>query len=304
MGSIRLDRLEEEFAEKLEIALEKELGDRLRLVGNTRNVSDGSTRFSTFKAGYLDLLEYFLITGGLPWWAAGESMTDPAKALELVLKGNAGAFKQLLIRVGQSAYVRGRIVYQFSDESVRAIVAILEPDEAGFIFEYHREIIKEQQEKAIVKDEISELKKAVWGFILTYLLTDRGNKFNRKDFVKSTLGQMAQHFNLRYEALLELLGSPLLNQKEMMVRGSSLTELIKELLQEALPADHPEEIFKKGEKVKKSAEEVWKMAELIRYYLTFGTLPPGADRYEAGELSVIFSELVSAAPETVKRLIL
>ncbi len=304
IGRIHLDRLEEEFAEKLGIALEKELGDRLRQAGNTGNISDENTRFSAFKAGYLDLLEYFLITGGLPWWAAGENMTDPAKALELVLKENAGAFKRLLKRAGQSAYVRRRIVYQFSEESVRAIVAILEPEEAGFIFEYHREIIKEQQEKAIVKDEINELKKAVWGFILTYLLVDRGNNFNRKDFIKSTLGQMAQHFNLRYEALLELFGLPLLNQNEGMIRGSSLADLIKELLREALPADQPEEIFKKRKEVKKSAEDVWKMAELIRYYLAFGALPYGADQYEAGDLSVIFSELINGMPETVKRLIL
>lgn len=305
MGILSYDYIENSFPDQLKEALEKAIKDKLSLPVNYPD-SINNNADSGFKSSYLDLLAYFLITGSLPWWASGQTMTNPEKVLGLLLKKNLQAVKQLIIKVGQFYYVRRRLIYQFSEETLHSIVNVLEPDEADFIFEYHREIVKTQHTRQPVKDETSEVSKAIWLFIFTYLLIDRGNNFNRKIFVKSTLKQMADHYNLHYDEMLKLFTIPLDNKTILKESGNSLSNIIKELFFEQLP-DHYSENNHNDTRNKlrlPRTKSIKKKESLIRHYLDFGTLPSWADRYDDKQLNIVFSELIQNIPEVTKQLIL
>lgn len=298
-------RLEDSLPEKLKEALEKQLKDKLSLSIYYPDPAKDHHNLSGLQSPYLDLVAYFLITGALPWWASGQIMSDPVKVTELLLEKNPAAVKQLIQKTGQLLYVRRRLSYQFPENLIRGIISLLEPHEAGFIFEYHQEVIKTQHTRQTVRDETSEVAKAVWLFILTYLLLDRGSNFNRKMFVKSTLVQMAEHYNLQYEELLKMFAEPLHNKTIPTEPYIPLSKIINELFSEQ--ANHrSNDVFNITPKglIDKNNENISTKGNLIGYYLNFGTLPPGENRYDAKQLNIILQELIQKAPETVRQLIL
>ncbi len=75
---------------------------------------------------------------------------------------------------------------------------------AGFIFQYHNEVTALQEDQQFVqKAKQRNLKeKAIWLFVLDYLLVDRGSIFEERSFVKSSLYKMSMFFNVQYEELL------------------------------------------------------------------------------------------------------
>jgi hypothetical protein len=302
---IPYDRMESLLPDKLKEALEKELKDKLSLSVYHPDPAGNNNGLPNHKSLYLDLLAYFLITGTLPWWASGEIMTDPVKVIQILLEKNPSAVRQLIIKTGQLHYVRKRFAYQFPEKIIHDIINILEPGEAGFIFEYHREMIKIQRAEQPVKDETNEVAKAVWLFIFTYLLIDRGSNFNRKMFVKSTLIQMAEHYNLHYEEVLKMLAEPLINKTILAESYIPLSKIIKELFSEQV-SYHSDDIFNITTEnlIKQHPENASTKENLIRHYLNFGTLPPGANHHDAKQLNGILSELIQNSPETVRQLIL
>ncbi|TAM96935.1 MAG: hypothetical protein EPN39_12545 [Chitinophagaceae bacterium] len=303
IGRIPYDSIEDSFADRLKEALEKELETWFYSLNHYAD-SHENNHLSSLKSSYAGLLEYFLITGTLPWWASGNMMTDPAKVIKLLLEENAQAVKNLIHKAGQFADVRRRLIYQFSEEIIRSIVRILEPDEADFIFGYHREIVKIQHAQQIVKDEISVVKKEVWIFIVTYLLVDRGSNFNRKIFVKNTLRQMAEHYNLHYEEILKLFEAALNDKAALEESHHSLGILLKELFLEQFPLDSGNRDNEDKEKSISKKEIKVRKEEIIRYYLQFGTLPLWAEHIGAKELNIGFEELIRESPDIAKELIL
>lgn len=175
IGNIPLDLLEDEFARRVLEKLEQEL--LLLLLHDNSGFNDAEDLSNDQTGAYLSLLEYFLLKGMLPWWGGGGNLATPGKALEFLLTNSSRQLKELITRTGQKSYVRTRLVYQFSEQHIRSVIGILEPGEAPFIIGYHTEVVKVQQEKQVVRSEESDFRKAVWVFILTYLLVDRGSHF-------------------------------------------------------------------------------------------------------------------------------
>src|SRR5690606_38850400 len=127
---------------------------------------------SSIRGNHLSLLEYFLLRGTLPWWA-GQSSDNQSDAMGYLLSHAGQELRLLLLKIGKNEYVRVRLVSQFSEEILKRIIAILEPGEAEFIIGYHTRVLVIQQEQSVVKSEESDFRKAVWVFILTYLLVDK-----------------------------------------------------------------------------------------------------------------------------------
>jgi hypothetical protein len=304
LGSIPYNLIEYDLADRILTELEREIKYRLALRPSKNGDEDNIQQFKNVETGYANLLEYFLLTGAMPWWATGELLTDPVTIMEHLIIKDAAGLKQLIIKVGQHSYVRQRLVYQFSEEVIRNIVTILEPGQAAFIFDYHTTVVQtHHHEKLIEGATNTEFDKALWLFILTYILVDRGSLFNQKIFVRSTLGQMAHHYNRSYAQILALLSKALASYNLTDVQNSDLTVIISELAVDEFD-DRRGPVLNITDGSGTTADEtVQQNIELIKHYLVFGSLPWWSEPYADSGLVTILLDLIKLVPKALTKLI-
>ena len=287
LGSIHHDRLEKDFPDRLRDALERELQRILQ----SQSPGEWQDRAKTLT----DLLEYFLLTGSLPWWAAGALLKDPAAVADQLIRDDPQGLRRLLLSTGQHEDVRQRLIHQYPETTNRRMVQALEPDEAAFIFVYHADIIHVRSAQPFFRQDIGEFRRNLWLFIFTYLLVDRGSNFNRKIFVKSTLTQMARQYNMEYASLLTLLFRALEATSPALVMRSALPGIIHTLFEE-------EERGVAPEPPPGPADLTEERIGMIRSWLLHGRLPGRQAAYDAPSLSAIFTQLITEAPHAVHEL--
>ncbi len=300
IGSLTFEALDDEFVDKIIAKLESEIS--VLLLHDNSSTTENITAHGEDQSGsYLGLLEYFLLKGTLPWWAGTETGINPAIAFEFLLKQSPDSLIKMLMRVGQTPSVRRRLVYQFTEQQIRSLILILEPSEAEFIFDYHKEVVKLQQQKQLIKSEESEFKKSLWEFIVTYLIVDRGSHFNRKEFVKSNLLGIARNFNVSFEGLLNLFAASLIPGSSYLSNVDSLQAIIFEIA-----VDQGTRL-----NTKSAVDEILDIPietpeagiDLIRYYLTFGSFPWWSINVTAAELEELVVNMLRRYPKTVETLV-
>lgn len=304
LGVLPYDRMEELLPLRLQEALEKELKDKRPLPAYYAGTNEDSQKRPVPDQACLELLSHFLLSGNLPWWASGPLMTDPEKTIGFLFEKDAGGIKQLLLKLGAFSYVRKRMAWQFSEQTIRSTIEILEPEEAAFIFKYHRAIEATQKETQQIKGESREVSRAIWFFIFTYLLVERGSNFNRKDFVKSNLRKIAEHYNLHYEELLKLFSAPLYHKIFYKKHFPLLGEIIVELSREQFSDEqHRKTLESPPDKTILQKEKNLKKQRLIARFLQSGTLPSWAADVRLEQLNTIFFELIQEMPKETGQLI-
>lgn len=270
LGTILYKDLEAQLPLKLLEALEKALSSILRtgtpgqqhqLTGKVM-VKSGSERLQ-------ELLEYYLLAGAMPWWATAEEREQPDRAVLLLASVAPDRLAVLVRKLARQEYVRKRLAWQFSIDTIQKVVTVLEPAEAAFIFEYSREVLLVQQQQQVLQTEGRTLERAVWLFVLTYLLTEAGSNFSRKQFVRSHLTQMAHHFNVDYDSLLQLFYDALVFYGHE-IHTATIGGFIKTLYSENTVSNNRQaRPFSHGRNEEKPADHV----TLLRYYLQFGSYP-------------------------------
>lgn len=299
IGEVELDSLEQTLEQRIIEALEQKLLQQivfLRKETGTGITNEAGT-VSTMGSGAL--LEYFLLTGRLPWWAKQDAGFNIDSLFGNYLLQEPATARALIVRIGQNENVRKRLVYQFSEATIQKLVTVLEPTEAAYILDYHKEIVRVQQQEQVVKSETTAFEKAVWLFILNYILVERGSEFNRKEFAKLTLVQIAHSFNLGYFELLKIFYQAIVAELSAEKTLGSLELLITQLI-------HEEPIFREAQiPVPKSirakdADAMYSKIALLQYYFRHGSLPPDHHGYTRNDLAAIFAELVESTPETLR----
>lgn len=201
LGTVALDSLDETLAQRFEAALEEALSrafhrQEVRFLPASllpdHEVAGEMTE--------LDALRWFLLHGTSPWWRSERLSLLPL--VEQLLQGDAYAFTRLIREVGQGEVARRRIAWQWSERHIRQTVRRLEPWHAGFICHYADRVIASQQQQRIVLCQDSGFSGQLWYWILTHLLVERGTLFNTRQFVRATLWQMAQHYQLDFHQLV------------------------------------------------------------------------------------------------------
>jgi len=270
LGTVLYKDMETQLPLKLLEALENALSSILRTgtPGSQHHLS-GKVMVKSGSERLCELLEYYLLSGAMPWWASAAEREQPDQAI-FQLAANAPALLAALIRkLGQVQYVRKRIAWQFSIAAIQQIINVLEPAEAKFILEYSREVLHIQQRQQVLQTESKALERAVWLFVLTYLLTDGGSNFDRKEFVRSHLTQMAHHFNVEYDALLQLFYDALVFYRQE-IQAATIGGFIKALYSETHPAGS---IRSRTFSSRKQDEQATAPVNILRYYLQFGSFP-------------------------------
>lgn len=250
-------------------------------------------------------LEYYLLTGTLPWWSNEKEMNDPEKVFEQLLLEDRDGLKKLFAAVAAHAYVRKRLVYGFSEYTIHAIIYLVEPAQAVFIIEYQKDISAIQKKEQLIKAEASEFDKAVLIFILDYLFEDKGSHFNRKMFVKSTLASIAARFNISFGRLLVLFDEAIKATNELVKYNDTLPSLIKELSKEIAYIESTlGNLAGTEENGVTETKTVNKKYDLVGFYLLTGSFPHDTPFMQRDELLIIFRELIALAPQLMKELFL
>src|SRR5471030_337696 len=71
VGSIAYNLIEYDLVDRILAELEREINYRLALRPSENSNQDNGQQFKNVETGYTNLLEYFLLTGAMPWWATG-----------------------------------------------------------------------------------------------------------------------------------------------------------------------------------------------------------------------------------------
>lgn len=201
LGAIDLDSLDETLAQRFEAALEEALSRAFHR--QEVHFIPASVLPEHAVAGEmtdLDALRWFLLHGTSPWWRSERLSLLPL--VEQLLQGDAQPFTRLIREVGQGDVARRRMAWQWSDRHIRQTIRRLEPWHAGFICHYADRVIASQQQQRIVLRQDSGFSGQLWYWILTHLLVERGTLFNTRQFVRATLWQMAQHYQLDFRQLV------------------------------------------------------------------------------------------------------
>jgi hypothetical protein len=116
---------------------------------------------------------------------------------------------ETLRTLGQSVAVRRNIARGFSDSMIRDSVEVLEPTNYQFIEQVVSEPYLHVHSEVGARMPASDAKKSLWEFTLTYLLVDRGSRFNKRSYIGYVMLQLAANLNMDvsdlYQSILSLL---------------------------------------------------------------------------------------------------
>ncbi len=202
LGAITYENMLSELPTRLEEALRNALHDLIMYPKS----GDKTLEIVNEHIAQINVLRDFLLQGMMPW-NYQETYGTAHQIMQSQLTNNRLDVIQMIQEIGTKKNVRKRIAWQFTDRTIKKIIVGLEPNNHQQIISFSDEFVKIQEKETIVQTSTNDLKKNIWLWILNYLFTDRGTIFNKVAFVRNTLEQMANHFNLSYEALLELIES-------------------------------------------------------------------------------------------------
>ncbi|ASZ12279.1 hypothetical protein KTO58_13325 [Chitinophaga pendula] len=292
LGTVAEEDLEALLPERLLQALQDALKNLLseKEYASTTQIEAVVASKKTVDRRY-ELLEYYLLTGAVPWWANASERQHPDTLIRQLLQEDTGRMPAFLLDIAKRSQARKRMVYQFSEETIRDIINLLAPAESAFIFEYSVGIVKVQQKKQVIQTESDELQKAVWLFILRYLAEEHGNEFNRRQFLRSNLTALARHFNTSYQQLLQLFYDGLQNYQHT-IAPTGLIYFITQLYKEDNIAG-PDKEEDPSSTITDNIDDPVTQWSVLQYYVQHGSLPHWAKHYTRNELKEMADTLAS-----------
>lgn len=182
----------------------------------------------------LALLAYFLLHGALPWHATRRTFI-PDEAMRAALQQHPGALRELLRRLGGSEAVRQRLARQLSEATLGRVLVLLEPVHAPFIKEYIAHTLATHRHQPWLAIPQASLRVIVYELVLADLLLRWHVSFTRQVFLEKQIRDLAAHYNLTYEALLQRLAAMLVGRQA----PTALTVTLQALQQRAQPIAYP-----------------------------------------------------------------
>ncbi|HWV64282.1 contractile injection system tape measure protein [Chitinophaga sp.] len=303
IGAIPVKDMETELPAKILAALRQMLTDLLHHQhAGTQHAINGDITIRKGDDRQLELMTFFLLQGVMPWWATAAERAQPGDIILQLSKSAPGKLADFIRSTGRSRSVRERIVWQFPVTVLQAIVEVLEPAEALFIIAGSREILLLQQQQQLLQTETSELEKAVWLFMLTYLIMERGSNFNRREFVRNNLLQLAGHFNLSYETILALFYDAWWRYKSSMPE-TGLGSYIKSLYEELTVTPQRKHISSGDPSYKKLMADTGEQINVLRYYLLYGAIPWWAPGVTPASLQQMFANTGYRSAASLKQML-
>lgn len=286
LGSIDYKNLAAELSVKVEKTLREELNKIARYGAN----SQSEIEIFVGPSLQIELLEHFLLTGFYPWNHQTGFKTVDALFSEL-FETHSGAIIEMIRDIGKAERVRKRIAWQIKEENIHRIVRGLEPNHFEFIIQFTSELSTAQAQDPKGQSSKSQFKKDVWLWVLGYLLVDRGTLFNKTAFVKSSLQQMANHYNMQYEELLHWVAEAVNTAFKEGANPSELVTIIAGLSKESSMTKAKSTLKVSKEAHWRSFEQMLKMLQSSPAIINFndlGALLLALAEWDAKRLTSIF----------------
>ena len=221
LGNIAEEDFEQDFERILEEKLEESL---MREILYPSKKEDKRLEEADYQ---LEALKQFLLHGTLSWNLA-QRFKNVVELFQSVLKSKAKELTSFLKSYGHYTSLQQRMIYQLDDPDLFEVVQLLAPAEFSFIRSYvvFLRVKYAEIQHANIREE--ERRIVIWKVIYSYLLSNQSAAFNRKLFVKETIGNLASHINLSYGELLRSL-TFFLNQDFNSAIPSGLQIILQEL---------------------------------------------------------------------------
>ncbi len=254
LGTISFDHLEFELSAKFR----EQLNDKLTELILYAHKRSQDVEILNEKRSYILLLRYYLSNGMMPWnYQSADGSVN--QILSVQLQHNKDELMEMIRELGFGAeQVRKRMAWQFNEPNMIKIIEGLEPNVGGQIILFSNELTKVQQKETIVQSgSTKDFKKNLWFWVLNYLLTERGTVFNRVQFMKSNIMQMAAHYNMQYDQLFELIELSV----EKLKRSLSLQPDFITTLQ--LLSNENKRRKKNVRSISQDQQDHWKLMEML-----------------------------------------
>ena len=220
LGRISYSNCKNEILERIKPILHERLQEEIARAKQTPNSANSVIKKEESET---QLLIHFISKGELAW---NESERDIK--LNEIFKRALNTSNELIewfkIR-GEKQFIRHRFIEQFSDTNILELIKYLDKSNYEFYKAYASDLHFTQHKKPISKSNHSEFRRIVWDLILNFLFNERGNHFNQKSFVRSTLMSMAKQLGIDYSVLLNQFLMTL-NQLEIHQQYSSAFPVI------------------------------------------------------------------------------
>jgi contractile injection system tape measure protein len=122
---------------------------------------------------------------------------------------------------------RRNFIAKLSEKEIYNLTELIEPEEAPFIINYAKSLDEEKQKGILEGKAGDEFRLLKWEFIFIALIEDRGSRFNRKSFIRSTLYMISSHYNIDPGSMFEYLYRGITNKNAVF--SSEVSDIIKEL---------------------------------------------------------------------------
>lgn len=236
LGTVPFDSLSSVATARLAAALRTELG---RLLAGTTPGPDQGVAILDEEEAQLSILEYYLLNGLWPAWQTRPAALDLDRLVAAIAATHAVDLGALLYRIGTSGGVLERLVAQLDEATLELLVAALEPEHAALIIGTIAESKAAHKEEPIADMSEAAFANRVWLTTLSYLVTEPGTQFNRREFVRSLLLGMAQETGADYSEILTTFRRALRYVAERRPVRSSLPAILFDLAKEEGAAEVP-----------------------------------------------------------------
>ena len=240
----------------------------------------------------LFLLEYFLHdTDELPDWLpevlqslfVEQQEKQPLRLLEAsVYRELTGEERKQLIRLlirPQSCRV---LLAELKEEQIMQLTEIVCPSESSFMITYARTLEQQKERGAFEGRAGMDFRVIKWEFLFFIVLT---RPFNRKQFVYDVLNQLAVHYNLETEELLDYFCRSFAD--DVCSAPDWLVKLIAELRDDIRVAGRVSLLEAQERKCRQ-------LVYIEEFMLT------GISRFVSGDVYVVFSSLCRETPEGLR----
>ncbi|MCG2584154.1 hypothetical protein LZ005_07330 [Massilia sp. TS11] len=216
LGQVCLDRMEHELGPRIEAAMRSFLlGQRGLQREAAQLVAAEPEPLTRFAA-----------------WLHGAPVQELAALLRAALALPDAA--ALLRRHGRQFAVRRRLA-MLAPALLAGVLDCLEPEQAATVLAVVTEVVAAHRQRPLVAAGRAEFALAVWEFVFSYLLLERGSYFNTRALAAHVLAGIASRYRISYRDLLGALVAVAARPGLPQARGLSLPVLLQDLYGALVP---------------------------------------------------------------------
>ena len=297
LGVIPYEQFEDKFIEKLIEAITLKFKDVLENSKNDYVLKDTVQN-------YYEIIKYYLLNGRLPWWSTKFHNNNIKSIFDEFILKHPQHFTTLLYEIGGNENVRKRLAYSLPIHLVKNIIKILKPSEFEYYFNYHDYIININKKEKFINESESDLSKAIWYNIISYILTDSSSVFEKKEFLKRNLQGISSYYNIEYLKLLSLIYFATINitpsfNSEIYKFSKDIENIFYEVNNEISndidKVEYFNPLYNKNNinQIQRNVinDDVINGLYILNYYINYGSLPKGFEHYNINDLKNIFNNI-------------